>query len=56
MSDSKLETHLYCGLVAFLLGALLTGRLTSCQYREAAIEHGAAHYDTKTGKWQWNNP
>ena len=23
-------------------------------WRMKAVEHGAAHYDTVTGRWQWN--
>lgn len=47
-------------LVAFICGALLGacigGAIVGSYYQREGVEHGAAHYDSQTGKWQWNEP
>jgi len=38
-------TLLVCGTVFSIIGY---------QTERSIVEHGCAHYDTQTGKWQWN--
>lgn len=46
---------LFVGIVALLALMFFTGAMTEASdMRQAAIDHNAAHYDSKTGKWQWN--
>lgn len=49
-----------CGIISgFVIGALVVGEIVGCATREGwksdAIEHNAAHYDTKTGEFKWND-
>ncbi len=41
-------------MLAFI--ALVLGCMSSCAYMKSeAVDHGAAHYDTKTAHFTWND-
>lgn len=46
-------------ILGFIVGATLVGNIVSCaditEWQATAIEHNAAHYDTKTGEFKWND-
>ena len=47
---------LFIGLVMGFLVGHWVGVVTEGNKRKAqAIDHGAAHFDTKTGNFTWNN-
>ena len=54
MSDTLLGT--IAGFVfGFFIGVCVAGPSVGERFRTEAIEHGAAHYDTVTGEWRWND-
>ena len=44
-------------LIVFILSVgFVFGLLVAREYWERdCVKHGAAHYDSQTGKWQWND-
>lgn len=57
MSD-KTEGFMKGSIVGMLVAAWVSAILYSCNLdilRRSAIEHGCAHYEAQTGKWQWND-
>lgn len=54
MSEDIKIAFLAVVIVAFILGMVVGGNLASKAYTTEAIEHNAAHYDSKTGVFTWN--
>ncbi len=53
--SKDLVNGFFCGaLIGFVFGALASNKINDDYYQKKAIEHGAAHYDKVTGKWEWN--
>ena len=42
-------------IIGSIVGSAYGGEKIDSIYRAEAIAHHAAHYDTVTGKWQWND-
>lgn len=42
-------------LIIILSEVTPEGAPGSSWWKREAITHGAAHYDSKTGEWQWND-
>lgn len=40
----------------FIVGISLTGFLLTVLWKNEALNHNAAHYNTKTGSFEWNDP
>ena len=55
-SEGWLAALVLSALLAFILGGWIGTSLAAAVYRREAIQSGAAHYDTKTGVFTWNNP
>jgi len=41
-------------LVTFIFTFLVITRLDDNMWEQKAVNHGAAHYDSQTGKFTWN--
>jgi len=41
--------------VGLLIGVLIGGLSTKSFWKDDCVAHHAAHYDSQTGKWQWND-
>lgn len=41
-------------LLGVIAGALTSHRMTNNVWQDAAIKHGAAHYDAETVEFRWN--
>jgi hypothetical protein len=43
-------------LITVGITGMVVGFLEDSNWQELAIQHGAAHYDSQTGDFTWNNP
>lgn len=42
-------------IVGILIGVCLGWSSTRRDFQQQSVIHHAAHYDSQTGKWQWND-
>ncbi len=42
-------------IIGFFIGSICILGFTETYWRADAIKHNAAHYDTMTGEWHWND-
>jgi hypothetical protein len=43
------------GVICTLLGVLCATSKVENEWKKKAIQHGAAHYDSKSGEFTWND-
>lgn len=55
MISDTAQFGILCATFGLIVGMLIGVTLRKDMAESAAIEHGAAHYDSKTAKFTWNN-
>jgi hypothetical protein len=52
----NLSSFFAFGALCFGCGYLTAFIVTRTKFRNQMIKRGAAHYDSETGKWDWEKP
>jgi hypothetical protein len=52
-ADDMFWTFFFTLLIVFFAGTAIGGLCENGRMRDQAVENNAAHYDTKTGKFEW---